>query len=57
MRLEKTSILYEEVEKEVRHKEKEQEEPFIYMTQCIQALKKKLSSFENNWGLEAPNRS
>jgi len=47
-RPEKTSILYEEVEKEVRHKEKEYEEPFIYMAQCIQALEKKLSSFENN---------
>ena len=52
---EKRSDFYEEVEKEVKHKENEHEEPFIYMAQRIQALEKKLSSFENKWGLEASN--
>ena len=57
MKPEKRSDFYEKVEKEVRHKENKHEEPFIYMAQHIQALEKKLNSFENNWGLEASNHS
>ena len=45
---EKRNKVYSEEEKEEIYKENKHKEPFVHMARCIQALEKKLSSFENN---------